>query len=113
VAEGVRGEDVEAIIANERCRPGDRIEDVLHARPDDLRARTSPPWRHRGLDRSGEVEQMRALGIVELEGASECLEHARRHATHLSALKTRVIRDADAREDRDLLAAQAGHAAPA
>ncbi len=65
MAERVGGEDVEAVVANERGRAGDRVEDVLHARADLL-------WRGRrarrdgGLGGAGEVEQVQAFGFVEL-----------------------------------------------
>ena len=49
---------------------------------------------------------MGALGVVELQGADERLEHAVRDALRVAALEPRVVLDADAGEQRDLLAAQ-------
>ena len=84
---------------------------LLHARA----ARAA--WRGRRRARrggrlrgAGEVEQVRALGLVELQRAGERLEHALGDAAHVAALEARVVRDADAGEHRDLLAAQPRHA---
>ena len=60
-----------------------------------------------------EVEQVRTLGLVELQRPGERLEHALGDAGRVAALEAGVVVDADAGEDRDLFAAQAGDAAPA
>ena len=56
---------------------------------------------------------MGALGVVELKRASQCLQHALGGSAHVAALQPRVVRDADAGQDGDLLAAQPGNAAAA
>src|SRR4051812_4565242 len=63
------------------------------------------------LRRTREVGQVGALGVVELQRPGQRAEDALRDAAHVPALQARVIRDADAREHRDLLAAQARYAA--
>lgn len=60
-----------------------------------------------------EVEQMRALGIIKLQGAGERLEDPIRDTAHVAALEPGVVGNAHAREDRDFLAAQAGNPAGA
>ena len=56
---------------------------------------------------------MRALGVVELERACERAQHALRGAVHVAALEASVVRNADARQDSDLLTAQSGNPATA
>ena len=56
---------------------------------------------------------MGALGVVELERPGQCLKHALGGAAHVSAFQARVVRNAHAGQDRDLLAAQAGNATSA
>ena len=75
-------------------------------------------WRRRGrawrgLCGAGEVEEVRALGVVELERPRQRLEHALGDAAHVAALQAGVVRDAHAGQDGDLLAAQSGNAATA
>ena len=53
---------------------------------------------------------MGALGVVELERPSQCLQHALGGAAHVAAFQARVVRDAHAGQDGDLFAAQAGNA---
>jgi hypothetical protein len=52
------------------------------------------------------VEKVRVLGLVELEGLADSIQHLVRHATGVAALEPRVVLDADACDERDLLAAQ-------
>ena len=56
---------------------------------------------------------MLALGVVELERAGQCLQHALRGAAHVAAFQARVVLDAHAGQYGDLLAAQAGDPAGA
>ena len=51
---------------------------------------------------------MRALRLVELERAGERLQHVLRHTARVAPLEPGVVVDADAGEQRDLLAAQPG-----
>jgi len=54
--------------------------------------------------------EVRALGVVELEGSADALEHGFGDADGVAAFEADVVLDAHAGEQRDLLAAQAGHA---
>ena len=62
---------------------------------------------------AGEVEQVGSFGVVELERPGECLEHAFGDAVDVSALEARVVGDADAGQDGDLLTAQSRNASRA
>jgi hypothetical protein len=55
---------------------------------------------------SDEVEEMGALGVVELERPSQRIEHAVGDPVRVAALQTRVVGNAHARQDGDLLPAQ-------
>ena len=57
-----------------------------------------------------EVEQVRPLGLVELQRPRERLEDGVGDTAHVAALEPGVVVDADAGEQRDLLAAQARNA---
>src|SRR3954449_12186298 len=54
---------------------------------------------------------MSALGVVELEGTGQRLEHEFRDPADLAALQTPVVVGAHAGQGRNLFAAQAGHTA--
>ena len=70
--------------------------------------RSSTPRRGDRFESAGEIEQVRALRLVELQGAGERSEDAVGDAGHVAALDPGVIGDADASQDGDLLAAQPG-----
>ena len=74
--------------------------------------RSGTARRRRDRD-AGEVEQVRALGRVEVEHPGERVEHARRRRDVAALLEPRVPGQPDPGELRDLLAAQPGRAAPA
>ena len=59
----------------------------------------------------GEVEQVRAFGVIELQRPSECVEHRRRHPAQGAAFQFGVVLDADPGERGDLAAAKPGDAA--
>ena len=66
-----------------------------------------------GRDRvggAGEVEQVGALGLVELQRAGQPFEHELGDAADVAALQALVVLDADTGQRGDLLAAQARHA---
>ncbi len=114
VPSGVGGEDVETIVAHIGGGAGDR-----------RRASTEYPagsaaWRRRRrgraagrLRRAGEVKEVRALGVVELQRPGQRLQHALGDAAQVAAFESRVVRGADAGQEGDLFAAQprnpAGH----
>jgi hypothetical protein len=60
-----------------------------------------------GLGGAGEVEEVRALRVVELQRAGQGVEDACGGAGEVAAFQARVAGDADSGEDSDLLAAQA------
>ena len=64
--------------------------------------------RDRGVHEPVEVV---ALGLVELEGVADAVEDAVGDAADVAALEPGVVLDADAGEEGDLFAAQAGDAA--
>jgi hypothetical protein len=109
----VGGEDVEALVAHERGGAGDRVEGPLDFGPDALLglAPTRPRWR--GVCGAGEVEEVGALGVVELERPGQCLQHALGGPAQVSALQAGVVRNAHAGQDGDLFAAQSGNATSA
>src|SRR6266540_804975 len=100
------GEDVHAPVAHERRRAGDRVEDALHARPHLLRRRATTPTGRRARC-AREVEEVCALGLVELERARKRLENAFGDSVRVAALETRVVVDADAGEERHFLPTEA------
>jgi hypothetical protein len=66
-----------------------------------------------GLGGAGEVEEVGALGVVELQGSGQRFEDAVGGAGEVAAFQARVVRDAYPGKDGDFLAAQAGDAAGA
>ena len=107
----VGGQDVEALVAHERGGAGDRVESPLDLGPDALLGSAPTRPRRHWVRGAGEVEQVSAFGVVELERPSQRLQHAFGDAIHISALEASVVRNADAGEDGDLLAAQSRNAA--
>ena len=57
--------------------------------------------------RPDEVEQVRTLGLIELESAAHAIEHVIGDAARVAALEPRVVLGADAGEQGDLLAPKA------
>src|SRR5947209_4199677 len=55
---------------------------------------------------ASEVEEVSALGVVELERSGQCLQHAFGDAAEVSALQAGVVGNAHAGQDGDLFAAQ-------
>jgi hypothetical protein len=103
-AEPVRGEDVEPVVADE-CRNGaHNVEHVLNARADPLLA-DSAPARAGRMRSSGEVEEMRALHVGELQCTRERFEDGLGDPGEVAALEARVVGDAHTGEERHLLAA--------
>src|SRR6266540_2706076 len=103
--ESVGGEDVHASVAHKPGRSRDRVEHALHAGPNPLPRRPTTCSGHR-VRTAREVKEVRALGLVELERTSKCLQNGLRNAARVAALEARVIVDADPREERDLLPAE-------
>ena len=103
-AERVGGQVVDAAVAHDRRR-GHGLKDPEHHRPQALLDDSAALGRDRTRGVS-EVEQVRALGIIELQSAGERLEHAVGHAAGVAALQALVVLDADPGQRGDLLAAQ-------
>src|SRR4051795_1900925 len=111
--EVVGSQDVETVVADDRGGPGDRVEGPLDLWPDALFGLAATRPRPGRLGGAGEVEQVGALGVIELERAGQRVQHALGGAAHVSALQAGVVRDAHAGQDGDLPAAQSGNAATA
>ena len=84
---------------------------MLGAQRLDLLARRAGDRRR--IRRAREVEQVRRLGLVELQGAGERVEHAVGDAGQIAPLESRVVVDADAGEQRHLFSAEPRNAAVA
>ena len=83
----------------------DRVERPLDLGPHGLAGLAPERPRSARLCGSGEVEEVGAFGVVELERAGQCLQDALRDAVDVAAFQAGVVRNADARQDGDLLAA--------
>jgi hypothetical protein len=66
---------------------GHRVEDSLHAGPDPLLGRPALAAGGCGLRGAGEVEQVRALGVVELKRPGQGVEHSVGDAVGVSAFE--------------------------
>ncbi len=114
VAEPVGGQDVPTAIAHVRGGVGDGVEDALHAGAHLLRRRSALRARLRaGVRRAGEVEQVRPLGLVQLQRPRDRLQDAFRGAGEVPALEVGVVVDAHPGEQRRLFPAEPGDAAVA
>jgi hypothetical protein len=76
VAELVGGQDVQANVENERRGAGEAVEDVLDAWPHALPGRSSTSRRAHRPEGTGEIKEVRALRLVELQGAGERFQDA-------------------------------------
>jgi hypothetical protein len=109
-AERIGGQIVDAAVAHDRRRT-DRSEDPQDRRPDALGRRTPALWRD-GAGGSGEVEEVRALGVVE-----SCSAPASASSTPsdtplaFAALQALVVLDADPGQRGNLITAQPPDAA--
>ena len=106
-AERVGGQVVAVDGADDRRRL-DLVEQALHDRADARLGRPRAPRRDRARG-ARQIEEVRALGVVELQRPGQRFEHELGDAADLAALQAPVVVGADAGQRRDLLAAQAGH----
>jgi hypothetical protein len=83
---------------------GDRVEQLLHGRADAVPGRPAARRSAQGLGGAAKIEEVGALCVVELQRASQRLEHAVGRPGQVAALQARVVRDAHAGQDGDLLA---------
>jgi hypothetical protein len=72
------------------------VDYALHDRTDLMRAGATEPVRSNRAGGAGEIEEVRALGVVELERVSERVERAVRDAGGVAALQALVVLDAHA-----------------
>jgi hypothetical protein len=72
---------------------------VLHARPDPLLRRAATGSRRRAR-RPREVEEVRTLRLVELQGTGQRLQNAFGNPAHVPALEAGVVVDADPGKQR-------------
>ena len=103
-------------VADERDAVGDGLERPLQAEPRRGLARRTTSGAAAGGDAvggAGEVVEVGALGLVELQRPRQRLQDARGGAGDLAALEPGVVLHAQAGQRRDLAAAQARHAAAA
>ena len=89
------------IVSRTSCRPGRGVQAFC------LRAGAAL---RRIVHGTGEIEQVRALRIVELQRAGDGVEDPVRDTGQVATLQSRVVLGADAGEHRDLSAPQSGHA---
>jgi hypothetical protein len=92
VPEAVGAEDVQAAGAHIGRHTGHGVQEPLDAGPDPLGA-AGPPRPGRGGGGAGQVEQMRPLGLVQLQGAGEGMQDAVRDPTQVAPLHLGVAVD--------------------
>ena len=115
-SEGVGGEDVEPAVADERRADGHGVEGPLEAGAHRPRPGGAVPGAAQGarpVGGPGQVEKVGPLGLVELEGPGEGLEHPGRGAGQRAPLQLGVVLDAHPGQGRHLAAAQPGDPAGA
>jgi hypothetical protein len=107
VAEVVGGEDVEAAVAGERGHLGHRLQEALHAGAYLGRGGGAArrPWRG-GVGSARQVEEVGAFDVVELQGASDSVQHAVGDADEVPLLKSGVVVDGHPRDHRHLFPPQ-------
>jgi hypothetical protein len=88
----------------------DGVEDPLHAGSDTLGGSPGRGWSPFGG--AHEVEEVRPLDLVELEGSRDRFEHIFGDASDVAAFELRVVLDADVGEERHLLASQPRDSSP-
>jgi NAD(P)-dependent dehydrogenase (short-subunit alcohol dehydrogenase family) len=106
IPELVGGQDVQAPVEHERGRAAHRVQDALHRGPDALRGGPAARRAGRGSG-ADQVEQMRPLSLIELQGVRDAVDDAVGDAGGVAALEPDVVLAGDAGEDGDLIAAQA------
>jgi hypothetical protein len=110
----VGGEQVGAVVPDDRRRSGDGVEGPLQAwphRPVVPVAAARPPSGTGAVGGLGEVEQVSTFGIVELEGARDRVEDRGRDAAEGTAFELCVVLNTHPSEGRDLAAAARRHGA--
>src|SRR6202044_3901848 len=81
-----------------------------HVGTDLLACRGTPACGRGRLAGTGEVEEVRAFSVVELERAGDGFDDVVGHAGEVASLDTGVVLHADARQGGELGTPQAGHA---
>src|SRR5439155_968892 len=107
--ESVGGENVHPSVAHKRRRCSHRVEHALHARPHLLLRRPTTCPRY-SVRTTREVEEMRALGLIELKRPRERCQNCLGDPARVATLETRVVVDADPGEKRNLFPAESWNA---
>jgi hypothetical protein len=103
-------------VSDERDCVGDRLQSPTQTQAGSGLGGGAAPESARGRDAvggAGEVEQVRAFGLVELQRAGKGLQNAGRRAGDLAALEPCVIFHAQSGDGGDLAAPEAGDTAAA
>jgi hypothetical protein len=103
---GIPDEQVKAPAQQDGGRRLELLDDELEPGPDERPGVAAT----RGVARRREPEQVAALDLVEQQTVGQRLEDVGRGAADASLLESHDVVDADVREARELLTAQAGHA---
>ena len=107
------GEEVAEPVADGRGGVADGVEGALQAgtrAPLLAGVAATGGQQARPVGGLGEVEEVLALGRIQLQGARDGLEHAGGDAGEIAPLELGVVLDADAGQPGDLAAPQAGDA---
>jgi len=111
VAQLVGGQDVQPSVSQERRGVRHRVQQPLHARPDLLPGGLVPRGRG-GVGHPHQVGEVRALDLVQLQGAGDAVEYLVGGAADVAPFQAGVVLDGDARQLGYLVAAQPGHPPP-
>jgi hypothetical protein len=84
-----------------------RVDDALHGGPDALGGGSAAARWAGAAGGADQVVQVRALGVVELQGACDAVDDALGDAGGAAAFEPGVVVSGDAGQEGDLLAAQA------
>ena len=107
--QGIGGEEIQAPVVDDGRQLGHSGEDARHA-GSELLGRGRAPGADCGAGGVGEVGQVSALRLVQLQCAGEGVEHALGDAAEVAPLESGVVLDTHAGEVGHLTAAQALHA---
>ena len=108
VTEPVHGQHVGAPVTHPRGCAGDGVQHPLHTGPHLLRRRASR-FAARRVCRACQVEQVRTLGLVELQPTGQCVQHALRGSFEVAALQAGVVVHAEPGQQSRFLAAKPAH----
>jgi hypothetical protein len=90
--------------------PAMASKNALHAGADTSGSGPPAGARRAGIGGAGEIEQVGPLGVVELQGAAERVEHALRDPGEVPAFEAGVVVDAHSGQQGEFLPAWVGYA---